>query len=75
MTRPIRKNTIAQNRNGVKLKKAAVPDHISVAIEKLEELRKGPQEKDECDYFGMKIAHQLRSLSLDCALNCQGSKT
>ncbi|CAH1979568.1 unnamed protein product [Acanthoscelides obtectus] len=38
--------------------------NILSAMEKLEDLKKGVREKDEFDYFGMNIAHQLRNLSI-----------
>ncbi|KAL1493784.1 hypothetical protein ABEB36_009473 [Hypothenemus hampei] len=48
-----------------------VPQHIAIAMEKLEQLKNSSMEKDEFDYFAMNIARQLRSLSLERALKCQ----
>lgn len=58
-------------KKSTKRKNTAMPNHISTAIEKLEDLKKTSDQKDEFDYFGLNIAHQLRTLSLERALKCQ----
>lgn len=65
-------STIAENKSKAKRKKhTVVPDHISVAMENLDELKKGLKDKNEFDYFGINIAHQFRALPLKHALNYQ----